>query len=350
MKMNEKRKARTLSKGYKIVTIGGGTGLSTMLRGLKNHTSNITAVVTVADDGGGSGMLRKDIGIIPPGDIRNCILALAETEPVMQQLLSYRFTEGMLKGQSFGNLFLAAMNGISGNFLEAVKKVSDVLAVKGRVLPVATKNIILYALLENGNIVVGESNIGKPDSLDKGKINRVYLDPPDVYAIEEVTGAILDADAIIFGPGSVFTSIIPNLLVKGVVEAIRKSRATKIYVCNVMTQPGETDSFSVYDHITAIEKHSYQNMLEYCIANTQQIPREIRLKYYNEGSELVRVDYQRLKLLDTRIIYKELISIKKDLIRHNEEKLAETLIDLIYELNRTKKRGDLFDVFTRYNS
>lgn len=350
MRINEKKRAKNLAKGYKVVVIGGGTGLATMLRGLKNQTSNVTAVVTVADDGGGSGILRKDMGILPPGDIRNCILALAEAEPIMQQLLNYRFTEGMLKGQSFGNLFLAAMNGISGDFLQAVKRVSDVLAVKGRVLPVSDSKIVLYALMDDDNIVVGESNIGNRDSGDRSRINKVFLDPPHVEAVDEVIDAILDADGIVLGPGSVYTSIIPNLLVNGVVDAIEKSNAVKIYICNVMTQPGETDAFSVYDHIWAIEKHSRTNIMDYCIANTQHIPGHIRLKYYKEGSELVRVDYQRLKLLDTKMIYKDLISIKNDLVRHNEEKLAETIIALIYEKSRTKKRGDLFNVFKRNNS
>lgn len=240
---------RFLVRGPKVVVIGGGTGLSNLLRGLKRFTSNITAIVTVADDGGGSGVLRDDLGMLPPGDIRNCILALAHTEPVMEELLQYRFTDGRLKGQSFGNLFLAAMDGISENFMEAVQKVSSVLAVTGKVLPVTLKDVTLKARLNNGNIIEGESNIPKEAIKQNSNIERVFIEPRDARALREAVLAIKDADAIIFGPGSLYTSIIPNLLVKEIKEEIHKSSAIKIYVSNLMTQKGETDDYTVKDHI-----------------------------------------------------------------------------------------------------
>ncbi|HOJ09649.1 MAG TPA: YvcK family protein [Clostridiales bacterium] len=335
---------KSLSKGPKIVTIGGGTGLSTMLRGLKLYTSNLTAVVTVADDGGGSGILRKDLGIIPPGDIRNCILALADTEPLMEQLLQYRFEDGMLKGQSFGNLFLAAMNGISNGFEEAVKRMSDVLAVTGKVLPVTLGNVHLCAQLENGHIITGESNIGKHNYFEKGTIEKVYLEPRNAAPLNDVLEAIYDADAIILGPGSLYTSVLPNLVVNGISEALKKSIATKIYVCNIMTQPGETDGYTVFDHIRAIEKHTYNGIIDCCIVNTAQIPAKVRTKYLEEGAGMVKIDYDRLKETSTRIIYEELVSISNNFLRHDPAKLAETAIDLINQTAAPNKKS-IIDYF-----
>ena len=249
-------RADLLIKGPKIVAVGGGTGLSTMLRGLKAFTSNITAVVTVADDGGGSGVLRQELGMLPPGDIRNCILALADTEPLMEQLLQYRFRGGKLNGQNFGNLFLAAMDGISSSFVEAVKRMSDVLAVTGRVLPVTLNDVTLCAELEDGSIVCGESQIGNRRQFNRCRIRRVYLEPSDAEPLDDVIDAINQADVIVLGPGSLYTSILPNLLVRGICPAIKRSSAIKIYVCNVMTQPSETEEYNVSDHIRALEEHS----------------------------------------------------------------------------------------------
>ena len=332
---------RILIKGPKIVAIGGGTGLSTMLRGLKLYSSNITAVVTVADDGGGSGMLRQELGILPPGDIRNCILALADTEPIMEKLLQYRFEDGMLKGQSFGNLFLAAMDGISDNFEEAVRKMSDVLAVTGKVLPVTLDNIKLNAELEDGFIICGESNINKHDIIHSGKINRVFLDTGEAKALTEVLEDINEADMLILGPGSLYTSIIPNLLIKGVCEAFKKSKAPKVYVCNVMTQPNETDDYTAMDHIRAIEKHSYKGILDYCIVNTADISEELKVKYKIEGAELVRVDQDQISKEGIKVIESELVSIKNNFIRHNSKKLAEIVIELVANtvLAKDKKRS-----------
>ena len=249
--------------GPKVVVIGGGTGLSTMLRGLKLYTDNITAIVTVGDDGGGSGKLRADLGMLPPGDIRNCILALADTEPIMEDLLKYRFTEGTLKGQNFGNLFLAAMAGISENFEDAVQKMSSVLAVTGKVLPVTLDDMKLIAELENGNIIEGESIIPSEALKQNSRIKTLKINPEKAKPLVDALMAIEDADAIIMGPGSLYTSIIPNLLVEDIVESIGRSNAIKIYVSNVMTQPGETDDFTVSDHIKTLMKYSGKDSVQY---------------------------------------------------------------------------------------
>ncbi len=309
-------------KEPKIVAIGGGTGLSTMLRGLKEYTPNITAIVTVADDGGGSGILREDLGMLPPGDIRNCILALASTEPIMEQLLRYRFEEGSLKGQSFGNLFLAAMNGISENFEEAVKKMSDVLAVTGKVLPVTAQNVQLCALLDNHMTVCGESKIAKVKSQYKSSIAKVYFVPSDVFPLQEVLDAILDADIIITGPGSLYTSILPNLIVKDVADTIRQSKALKVYVCNIMTQPGETDGFTAYEHIEAIESHVGTGLFNCCIVNGQNIPEELLLRYSEDGAQAVEIDNNRFRKNNIKLLIRDILHIKNGYIRHDTDKLA----------------------------
>lgn len=328
-------------KGPKIVAIGGGTGLSTMLRGLKVYSSNITAVVTVADDGGGSGVLRQELGILPPGDIRNCILALADTEPILEQLLQYRFQDGSLKGQSFGNLFLAAMDGISDGFEEAVRRMSDVLAVTGRVLPVTLDNVMLCAELEDGNTICGESKIGKHNEFQKGKIKRVYLEPWDAKPLQDVIEAIDEADIILMGPGSLYTSIIPNLLVNGICAAINKSSALKAYVCNVMTQPSETEGYSVYNHISALEEHAYCGLIDCCIVNNSDISHEIRERYLDDGADQVRIDRDRLSDAGIMLIEGDIVSQKNSLVRHDPGRLAKIIIELVAEnvLARDKKRS-----------
>lgn len=331
---------RILIKGPKIVAIGGGTGLSTMLRGLKEYSSNITTVVTVADDGGGSGVLRQDLGLLPPGDIRNCLLALADTEPIMEQLLEYRFADGMLKGQSFGNLFLAAMNGISENFEEAVRKMSDVLAVTGRVLPVTLEDIRLVAELEDGCIIKGESNIGNHNQVHPGRISRVFIDPPDAKPLDEVIDAVMDADVVVLGPGSLFTSILPNLIIDGVNDAIKRSNAIKIYVCNIMTQPGETDGFDVVDHIRAIEEHCFDGIIDFCIVNKSEIPGDLKERYKLEGAQPVEISPNTLGMLGAEIISGDYFNVFKNKIRHDTRKLSKTIMQLVAEnmLIRDKRR------------
>ncbi len=317
------------SNKNKVVVIGGGTGLSTMLRGLKQFTEEITAIVTVADDGGGSGMLRKDLGIIPPGDIRNCILALADMEPVMEKLLRYRFTEGMLKGQSFGNLFLAAMVGITESFEEAVRKTSDVLAVTGKVLPVTLDDVELCAELEDGYVVHGESNITNHNFVHKGKINRVFLKPEKTTPVKGALESIMEADAIVLGPGSLYTSIIPNLLVDGIAEYIKKTEAVKIYVCNVMTQPGETDGYSVLQHIKAIEDHSFESIVDHCLINTADIACSVMEKYVHDGAQPVAIDECFSQKTCMRLHKGQFSSTAGGFIRHDPVKLAKGIIDII---------------------
>ena len=310
----------------KVVVIGGGTGLSTMLRGLKQYTSHITAIVTVGDDGGGSGKLREDLGMLPPGDIRNCILALADTEPLMEDLLQYRFTEGSLKGQCFGNLFLAAMAGISENFEDAVQKMSSVLAVKGKVLPVTLDDMKLIAELENGEIIEGESKIPSEVIVRKTRIKKIAIKPIDAKPLEEAIKAINNADVIIMGPGSLYTSIIPNLLVKGIPEAICKSPAKKVYISNVMTQPGETDGFKVSNHLKVLMDYGVAENIDYVIANNGIIPSDIKEKYAKENAELVVLDYENISNLNVNVIEADLIKITKRYVKHNAEKLAELIM------------------------
>lgn len=320
-----------LLKGPKIVVIGGGTGLSTMLRGLKNYTSNITAIVTVGDDGGGSGVLREDLGILPPGDIRNCILALARTEPLMEELLQYRFKDGRLKNQNFGNLFLAAMDGISDNFEDAVQKMSSVLAVKGKVLPVTLEDMVLEAELENGNKVRGESIIGEEVIEQDSRIKKLKIFPEDAKALDDAISAIEDADAIVLGPGSLYTSILPNLLVKDITRSIKKSKALKLYICNIMTQPGETQKFSVSDHIKVIFDHCGRDIIDCVIANEESIHPDLRDKYYAEGSDIVNLDIEELEKLGVDVVKDDLTETQKTYVRHNAQKLAKIIIETVME-------------------
>ncbi|AOR24661.1 gluconeogenesis factor YvcK family protein [Clostridium taeniosporum] len=322
---------RLLIKGPKIVVIGGGTGLSTMLRGLKYYTSNITAIVTVADDGGGSGDLREDLGMLPPGDIRNCILALADTEPIMENLLQYRFKEGKLKNQSFGNLFLAAMDGISDNFEEAVQKMSSVLAVTGKVVPVTLDNMELEATLKNGNVVRGESQIPEEAIKQNSKIKDFRIIPEDAKPLKEAIEAIREADAIVMGPGSLYTSIIPNLLVKDIAKEVKKSEALKFYISNIMTQPGETTKFKVSDHLEVLQKYGGKDIVNYVIANIGKVENELEEKYQLEGAELVKLDKEVVNNLGIKIIGDNLVKVNKGFIKHDADKLAQVLVDTIME-------------------
>lgn len=335
---------RILVKGPKIVAVGGGTGLSTMLRGLKQYTSNLTALVTVADDGGGSGVLREDLGMLPPGDIRNCILALADTEPIMQKLLQYRFQDGMLKGQSFGNLFLAAMDGISESFEEAVKKMSDVLAVTGKVLPITLEDVRLCADIENGETILGEYNIGHREG-SKARINRVFLNQSSVKPLKEAIDAIMEADIVVLGPGSLYTSIIPNLLVDGVCDALQKTKGIIVYVCNVMTQPCETEGYTLSDHIRAIEKHSRKGIIDFCVVNTAPIPDDLSDRYKKDGAELVRVDSDVVEKMGIEIITGDFKAINNNYVRHDSNKLAKKIIELVSDLVLSKDKERILDYY-----
>lgn len=322
-----------------VVVIGGGTGQSVFLRGLKHETKNITAIVTVADDGGGSGVLREDLGMIPPGDIRNCLLALANMEPAMSEVMRYRFPDGSLKGQSFGNLFLAAMTGIYDNFETAVYKMGQVFAVTGRVLPVSLDNINLIAELENGETVVGESNIPRQVRKTKSAIKKIYLDNPDAKPLDEVVTSIKNADAVAIGPGSLYTSILPNLLVEGVVDALSTTRAPKVYVCNIMTQPGETGGKNVFDHVKVIVDHAGINFIDYVLVNNEYLPQGVFERYAKDGAELVMLDKEQrdgLEAMGIKCIEEKLIEIKNGYIRHDAEMVSKAVVDIAIKAKNDK--------------
>ena len=333
--MDEKKKARW-ENGPRIVTIGGGHGLSALLRGLKQYTRNVTAIVTVADDGGGSGVLRSDLNMPPPGDIRNCMQALANTEPVMEQLLEYRFPEGRLRGQSFGNLLLAALNGISGSFDEAVAKMSQVLAITGRIVPVTTENVLLEATFENGAAVLGESKIAAEKKAQDSRILRVRLQPERPKAQPDIFDTLRDADLILLGPGSLYTSVIPNLLVDGVARAIRESAAPAVYIGNIMTQDGETEGMTLSDHVSALLDHSCPGLVDICIANCAPVPPELLERYWEEGAEPIRVDREKVEALGVEVVERPMISGSSQYARHSPEVLGRTVMELYEERADTK--------------
>ncbi len=306
--------------------------MSVILRGIKRITDNLTAIVTVTDDGGGSGKLREDLGMLPPGDIRSCILALADVEGMMQEVLKYRFTEGILEGQNFGNLLIAALNGICGNFEEAVAKTNEILRVKGQVLPVTGSDVRLCAELKNGALVHGESRI-QPEVIRQGSpISRVFLTPETPAAAEKSLEAIAGADLILMGPGSLFTSIIPNFLVGGISEAIKDSTAQKVLICNMMTQPGETDGYSVWDHAVRAGEYLGEGIIEYVIANNEVIDEATLKPYAEDGArQIVPTDQDRRMLREQGItlIENNFVEIKKGYIRHDADRIASVAASLI---------------------
>ncbi|MFH2144734.1 MAG: gluconeogenesis factor YvcK family protein [Candidatus Omnitrophota bacterium] len=319
---------RQLSRGPKIVVIGGGTGLSVLLQGLKAYTSNLTAIVTVSDDGGSSGRLRQQFNMLPPGDIRNCLVALADAEPLMRNLFQFRFGEGTeLAGHNFGNLFITAMTKLVGDFDKAIKESSKVLAIRGQVIPSTLKRVVLIAEHKDGTKTIGETKISKSTS----PIAKVFLKPDNCMPTDDALEAILNAEAIIVGPGSLYTSILPNLVIKNIPEAIEKSEAVKIFVCNVMTQSGETDNYSAYDHIQAIQKHTKCKIVDYCIINTGVIPEDFLKKYHREHAYPVKVDVKKIREAGISVIADNLINAQ-DYVRHNSNKISEIIIDLLLEL------------------
>lgn len=322
--------------GPKIVAIGGGNGLSNMLRGLKLYTKNLTAVVTVADDGGGSGMLRNDLGMPPPGDIRNCMQALANVEPLMEQLLGYRFTEGSLAGQAFGNLLLAALNGISDSFDQAVSRMREVLAITGQVLPVTDADVQLEATFENGASVVGESRISRFKKEQDCRIRRVRLIPEHPPALPEALRAIGEAEMILLGPGSLYTSIIPNLLVDGIVPAICASRALKLYICNIMTQEGETEGYTAGDHVNALLSHGSEGIVDLCLVNSEALPHDLMQRYRAEDASPVKLDKSRVEAMGVELAARSLVSSGSGFARHSPDKLAIAVMELYRERAQTK--------------
>jgi uncharacterized cofD-like protein len=317
-------RARRLEQGYNIVAIGGGTGLSTLLRGLKRRTRNLTAIVTVSDDGGSSGRLQKELGVLPPGDVRNCLVALADDEALVTDLFRYRFEEGEgLIGHSFGNLFLAAMTGITGNFDKAVKESSRVLNIVGRVLPATLSIVRLCAELDDGTIVVGESNIPKANR----PIRRVFFDPDMVAPLDETLEAIRNADAIVLGPGSLFTSILPNFLIDRITQEIARARGVKIYVCNVMTQPGETDNMTAANHVEALFGNAGARVCDYVIVNDEP-PSKLRQTYAEEHQIPVVPDVERIEAMGLTAVKADMLSeIEK--VRHDPDRLGDVVLGVI---------------------
>ncbi len=321
---------RRLQVGPRVVAIGGGTGMSTLLRGLKRYTTNIVAVATVADDGGSSGRLRADMNVPAPGDIRNCLVALADSEPLMTELLQYRFNgqaEG-LNGHSFGNLLIAALTEITGDFELAIRETSRVLAIRGRVLPPTASSVTLCAKMTNGEIVRGESAITAAGK----QIDYVYLNPSDPAGIPEATQAIEDADLIVIGPGSTFTSVVPNFLVPDVLNAVQASKATKVFVCNIMTQPGETTGFTAADHIRAIQRHTDELPFDYVLMNSAQIDEQVLERYRSAGADAVEPDYTEVARLGVIPLRADVVGLLPDgRVRHDADAVADRLIDLLEE-------------------
>ena len=316
--------------GPRVAALGGGTGLSTMLRGLKYYTDNLTAIVTVADDGGGSGMLRQDLGMPPPGDIRSCLQAMANAEPIMEDLLDYRFKEGSLAGQSFGNLFLAALNGISPSFDQAVARMSKVLAINGQVLPVTNENVNVVAEFENGTSVMGESKISAFKRAQNCRITRVYMRPERPAPLDAALEAIRRADIILLGPGSLYTSVIPNLLVDGVAEAIASSHALRIYIANIMTQEGETEGYTLSDHLKALFAHAQEGLVDLCLANSTELPTQVVERYRTEKAEPIQIDWEEIERLGVQLTCRPLADENGGgRARHDPVKLARAIMDLI---------------------
>ncbi len=331
---NQRSKETGVSRGARIVALGGGTGLSTLLRGLKEHVArrrgdadrpiaDLAAIVTVTDDGGSSGRLRREYSIQPPGDIRNCMVALSDDEALLGRLFQYRFHAGRgLRGHSFGNLFLAAMTHVTGDFTEAVRVSSKVLAIRGRIFPSTLANVSLEAVLENGRRVQGETRITK----SRARIRRVALVPRRVRPLPEALDALADADLILMGPGSLYTSVLPNLLIPEIADAIAKSRAARVYIANLMTQPGETPGFTLADHVRAIFRHTSDRLIDWVVANRQPVSPEVAKRYRADGAESVTADVRELQKLGLRVVLDNLLE-EHGVIRHNSQRLARLLID-----------------------
>ena len=320
---------RQLNRGPKVAVVGGGTGLSVLLTGLKQFTSNISAIVTVADDGGSSGRIREEFGMLPPGDIRNCLVALADAPVLMRDLFQFRFdTNSQLSGHSFGNLFITVMTQLTGDFEKAVKETSKVLALRGQVIPSTLDKVVLVAKHKDGTTTIGENKIPKTHR----SIERVYLNPDKPQATPDAVKAIKEAQVIVLGPGSLYTSIIPNLLIGEISEAIALSDAVKVYVCNAMTQPGETDNYSASDHVRALLSHSHPKIIDYCIVNTAEIPQDILQRYIKQKSHLVVNDRKKIEEMGYRVIEDDFGVIEDTLIRHDPSKLAKIVLGLIEEI------------------
>jgi len=322
---------RFLAKGPRIVAIGGGTGLSTVLEGLKEYSSNVAAIVAVADEGGSSGRLREEFGILPPGDIRNCLVSLAEAPKLLRDLFQYRFKEGEgIKGHSFGNLFITAMTQVTGSFKDAVKESSIILAIKGRVIPSSLDKIRLKAEYVDGTEEIGEDKIPQEEK----SIEKIYLSPQDAKPNPEAIAAIKKADIIIMGPGSLFTSVIPNLLIEGISREIAKKKAIKLYICNVMTQHGETDAFTASDHLDKIDSHAGQNIINCCLVNSGRLKYDLLVKYAQEKSFPVVFDREKIKKRGVLVFEGDVVSAT-NYLRHDSQRVARSIISIY---NRSRKK------------
>ncbi len=316
---------RYLERGPRVVTIGGGSGLSVLLHGLKEFTSNITAVVTVADDGGSSGRLRSQFNIPPPGDIRNCLVALADAEPMMSDLFQFRFQEsGELEGHNFGNLFILAMLKVTGDFEKAIKESSKILAIRGRVVPSTLKRVSLVAHHKDGTQTQGESNISKV----KSPIERMYLKPDGCGATQDALEAIASAEAIVIGPGSLYTSLLPNLLIEDLSDALSRANVPKIYICNIMTQPHETDHLSAFDHVNTIVEHTRPEIISHVIVNTGLIPQNVLKKYAESEAFPVTPDSEKIRSLGYQAVEANIVT-GTETIRHNPRRVSKIIMDII---------------------
>ncbi len=325
---------RILEKGPKIVVIGGGTGLSTLLTGLKQSTKNLTAIVTVADEGGSSGRLREEFGVLPPGDIRNCIVALADSEDLLGALFQFRFKEGKeLEGHNFGNLFITALSKVTGDFAKAIRESSKVLNIRGNVYPATLEKVRLTAKRQDGRIVEGEAHIRE---ITDSPIESLTLKPLHCQATSESLAAIRDAEIVIFGPGSLYTSVMPNLLIKDIRDEVLKSGAIKIYCCNVMTEAGETDHYSVSDHVRALVKHTSHKIMDYCVANISRIPGGLYEKYMEKGQYPVVIDEEDEKWFKREKItlVKAHVASIKEFVRHDPVKLSEIILNIYNDEKR----------------
>jgi uncharacterized cofD-like protein len=317
----------------RIVVIGGGTGLPVLLRGLKQFPVDITAIVTVADDGGSSGRLREDLHIPPPGDIRNVLASLSDVEPLVEEMFQHRFkTSNELSGHSLGNLILAAMTSITGNFVHAIQEMSKILNVHGKVLPAANQSVVLHAEMEDGTIVSGESKIPYSGK----RIKKVFMTPENIRPLPETIQAIRQADLIIIGPGSLYTSILPNLLVPRIGEELCRSHAKKVYICNLMTQAGETHGFTASDHVKALYDHMSCAFINTILVNNEEIPQDIQLRYNEELADPVLYDLPRLFELGLAVVHADIAYHENGALRHDPKKVAKILYNLL--LIETKKR------------
>lgn len=327
---------RKRNRGPAIVAVGGGTGLSTILRGLKQCTDDLTAIVTVADDGGGSGVLREDLGMLPPGDIRHCMEALADQESLMQQLLAYRYPDGRLAGQAFGNLLLAALNGVSGSFDQAVARMGEILAITGQILPVTNTDVQLEAVFDDGSTVLGESKICLFKKEKACRVHHVRLLPEHPPALPAAVEAIRRAEVLLLGPGSLYTSVIPNLLVDGIAEAMQESKALKIYISNIMTEDGETEGMTAADHLSALLEHGGPGLIQICLCNSQTFDGDLLERYHAENAVPLLVDPEAIALLGAEAVLRPLADGTGRLARHSGAKVAEAVMELYHQRADTR--------------